>query len=408
MQRMIRRSLLAIPLAVTLLAACGSNSSKSGATNAVAKNGTKVGQSSSPITIGALLPQTGANASDGQSALNGINLAISQINAAGGVDGRQLKVDVVDNQSSNQGTVVGFTDLTSGAKPVAIIGPSVSSWVSAASPDIASAGIPFFFGGTLTSLTHQGNKWLFRDRPTDAYFAQGIVDYGVKNLHIKSWAIFHSSNSFGIAANQRLASGIKAAGGSVLADEGYQSGTTDFTSAVLALKRSGAKGLASFVTSAETYGVFAKQLRQLGVSNNTMTWVASGSAVATPSLNLGGAALDGVYSVTDYVATGNPVAISFAAAYKAKYNATADVNSAYAYDAVDLIAAAIKKAGSTAPASVRQALLGLKNFQGVLGKFTFDSYGDGAHTVNVVKVENGVPTFLETLPLANAANQTAP
>lgn len=348
-----------------------------------------------PITIGALLPQTGANATDGESALNGMNLAVSEINAAGGINGRKLSIVTADDQSTNQGTLAGFTKLST-SHPVAIVGPSVSSEVEAAAPFIAQADVPFFFGGTLPSLTHAGNQWLFRDRPTDEYFAKAIADYGVSHLHITSWAVLHSTDVFGAAANTYLVKDLEGDGASVVTDLGYQSGTSDFTSVVLQLKSAKAKGLATFLTSAEDNGVFASQRQQLGGS---APWVASGSAVATPSLKLAGPSLNGAYAVSDYVANENPAAVNFAAAYREKYGVVADVNSAYTYDAVNIVAAAIKAAGTTNGTKLRAAILALRNFQGVDGMFNFDQYGDGVHTVNVVHVKNAKPTYVSTLHL---------
>lgn len=400
MSRKLLSSTAVAAVASAFLVGCGSStSSSSTATTASASTAASSPATKStlgPIKIGALLPLTGASATSGQDSLNGVNLAVSEINASGGINGRKLTVQSEDNQSSNQGTVAGITKLLT-SHPAAIIGPSVSGEVEAAGPSISQAGIPFFFGGTLPSLTHSGNPWLFRDRPTDEFFAWALADYGVKTLHITSWAVLHSADAYGTGAATYLVTDLKADGAKVVTDLGSPAGTTDFTSEVLQIKNSGAQGIASFLGSDQTNGLFAKQRQQLGLGS--VPWVASGSAVTTAALKLGGSAMNGIAAVTDYVPSSNPAATSFDAAYLKQYGTAPDVNSAYTFDAVNIIAAAIKAAGTTAPASLRTAILGISNLQGVDGKFSFDKYGDGAHNVNVVTVKNGVPTYTTTVAL---------
>src|ERR1700682_4328702 len=146
-----------------------------------------------PIKIGVVNEITGVQAQAGEFTVNGIKLAQEEINAAGGVLGRRIELQIEDNQSTNPGTVLGFSQIGGRRAIAVIVGPIRSTQVQAASPTIAKSGIPTMIGGTDTSLTHVNNRWLFRARPNDSYSSRVIADFGVNTLRLKKWAIIHST-----------------------------------------------------------------------------------------------------------------------------------------------------------------------------------------------------------------------
>jgi branched-chain amino acid transport system substrate-binding protein len=139
-----------------------------------------------PIRIGVVNEITGAQAEAGVFTVNGIKLALEEINKAGGVLGRQLDLRIEDNGSTNPGTVLAFSKLTSEGGIAAIIGPIRSTQIQAASPTIAKGGIPTMIGGTDTSLTHVNNRWVFRARPNDSYSSRVIAEFGVNTLKLRN------------------------------------------------------------------------------------------------------------------------------------------------------------------------------------------------------------------------------
>ena len=345
-----------------------------------------------PIRIGVVNEITGAQAEAGQFTVNGIKLALDEINKAGGVLGRQLELRIEDNGSTNPGTVLAFSKLGSEGGITAIIGPIRSTQIQAASPTIAKSGIPTMIGGTDTSLTHVNNRWVFRARPNDSYSSRVIAEFGVNTLKLKKWAIIHSTDAFGSGGKTALTTALKAYGIEPVLVQGYTNNSQDFTPIVLALKKSGADLLATYMTNTPDVGIFAKQLRQLGV---TVPWVGSPSLVAVTALNLAGDALYGTYAIADFTTDANDVTKAFTKKYKDRYGINPDAFASWAYDSLQVLAMAIKSAGSTDPESIRKGILAIKGYPGVEGTYQFDENGDGLHGYNVVKNEAGKIVFMK-------------
>ncbi len=345
-----------------------------------------------PIRIGVVNEITGAQAEAGVFTVNGIKLALEEINKAGGVLGRQLDLRIEDNGSTNPGTVLAFSKLTSEGGITAIIGPIRSTQIQAASPTIAKGGIPTMIGGTDTSLTHVNNRWVFRARPNDSYSSRVIAEFGVNTLKLRKWAIVHSTDAFGSGGKTALVGALKALGVEPVLIQGYTNNSQDFTPIVLAVKKSGADILATYMTNTPDVGIFAKQLRQLGV---TLPWVGSPSIIAVTALNLAGDALYGTYAIADFTTDANDVTKAFTRKYKDKYGINPDAFASWAYDSMYILAMGIKNAGSTDPEAIRKAILAIKGYQGLEGNYEFDANGDGLRGYNVVKNDGGKIVFIK-------------
>ena len=342
------------------------------------------------IRIGLISEITGPNAEAGSYTINGAKLAAEAINKKGGVLGKQIELVIEDNQSTNPGTVLAFSKLGGNTDMPAIIGPIRSTQVQAASPTIQKAGLPVMIGGTDPSLTHVNNPWVFRCRPNDTYSSRVIADFGVNTLKLKKWAIVHSTDAFGTAGGKALSDALGKLGAPPVLDQGYANQSQDFTPVVLAVKQSGADVLGTYFTFENDLGIFARQLRQLGVN---IPWVGSPSVVAVSSTKLAGPALFGTYGVADYAEESGDAPRAFGKAYREAYKTAPDIQSSWTFDAVTILSAAINKAGSTDPAKIRDAILSLKKFPGAEGEYNFDQNGDGLHGYNVVRNEKGTIVF---------------
>ena len=349
------------------------------------------------IRIGLISEITGANAEAGGYTINGARLAVDAINKKGGILGKQIELVIEDNQSTNPGTVLAFSKLGGNKDIPAIIGPIRSTQVQAASPTIQKAGIPTMIGGTDPSLTHVNNPWVFRCRPNDTFSSRVIADFGVTKLKLKKWAIVHSTDAFGSGGQKALTDVLKALGVEPVLIQGYTNNSQDFTPVVLAIKKSGADVIGTYMTNSQDLGIFAKQLRQLGV---TAAWIGSPSIVTDTAMKLAGESLHGTYGIADFNPDANAEANIFATAYRAKYNLEPDVYSSWAYDALNVIATAMNTAKSVKPDDIRKAILGLKNWKGVEGNYTFDENGDGLRGYNIVKNEGGKVKFVEHINVA--------
>jgi branched-chain amino acid transport system substrate-binding protein len=255
---------------------------------------------------------------------------------------------------------------------------------------VLKLGKPVMIGGTNPDLTHMGNQWLFRFRPNDSYSGRVIADYGVNTLGKKKWAIVHSTDAFGTAGGKALSDALGKLGAPPVLDQGYANQSQDFTPVVLAVKQSGADVLGTYFTFENDLGIFARQLRQLGVN---IPWVGSPSVVAVSSTKLAGPALFGTYGVADYAEDSSEASKAFGKSYRDAYKTAPDNQSAWPYDAITILSAAINKAGSTDPTKIREAILAVKKYAGAEGEYNFDQNGDGLHGYNVVKNEKGTIVY---------------
>ena len=351
-----------------------------------------IARAEEPIRIGVVSPQTGAAAQSGQFMRNGINLALDAINEKGGVLGRKLEVVVADDQTTNPGAVLAFSRLASDPAMVAFIGSIRSTQVQAMAPDVLKQGKPMMIGGTDPRLTHQGNRWLFRCRPNDTYSAKTIAAYATETLGHKKIALIYSTDAFGTGGRDALTAELKALNLTPALSVGYTNQQADFTPVVLQVRTSGADLIASYFTFETDLGVFAKQLRQLGVRT---PWVGSPSIVDTSALELAGAALNETYGVADYAVDASPESKAFAAAYQARFKLLPDNQSSWAYDAINVLATAIGAGKSTEPEAVRTAILGVQGYKGAEGEYDFDANGDGLHGYSVVQNQSGKINFIK-------------
>src|SRR6202789_1065415 len=248
----------------------------------------------STIKIGMVLPVTGPAADNGKYSLSGAKIALDRVNKAGGVLGKQVELVTEDDQTTNPGIVLAFSKLAAQDDIVGFLGSIRSTQVHAMAPDVLKLGKPVMIGGTDPNLTHMGNQWLFRCRPNDSYSGSVIADYGVNTLGKKKWAVLHSTDAFGTAGGKALTESLTKLGVTPVLDQGYANQSQDFTPVVLAIKQSGADVLGSYFTFENDLGIFARQLRQLGV---TIPWVGSPTVVAVSSTKLAGPALYGTYGV---------------------------------------------------------------------------------------------------------------
>ena len=348
------------------------------------------GRAAEPLKIGVVAAVTGPLAESGLYRIQGAKLAVEEINKAGGLLGRPIELVIEDDQSTNPGSVLAFSKLAGDKDVPAFIGPLRSIQVHAVAPDIQRIGKPVMIGGTDPQLTHMGNPCLFRFRPNDFYSARAIADYGVKTLGKKKWAIVHSTDAFGTNGMKNLVAVLNGMGVEPVLVQGYTSNSQDFTPVALAAKQSDADVMGTYMTFETDVGIFAKQLRQLGVN---IAWVGSPSTATSTALRLGGAALNGSYIVSDFSRDSSPAAKEFAFKYEEAYKSAPDFRGAWTYDAVHVLALAIDNAKSLDSEKIRQAILSVKGYPGAEGIYDFDQNGDGLHGYNIVKNINGKIVF---------------
>ena len=346
-----------------------------------------------PIKIGVVTSLTGERALTGQYSKNGILMAIEDVNAKGGINGRKIEVFFEDDAGNEPGAVNAFNKVVNSGADL-IIGPIYSNMDMAMSPSIRKAEIPTLVIGSSNSLAKEQNPWMFQSRTADAISAAAIANYASKNLKLKKVALLHDTDNFASGAAAVAQTTLEANGTPAILKESYNSGDKDFTPQLAKIKASGADGILAWSQMVEA-GLIMKQLKALDIN---VPLIGSNSYITKIATDLAKANAEGVYSVADYVHTStNPKTAEFAKKYKEKYKIDSEFNAAMNYDAVSLAIEAFTKAGSTDKNKVREALAAIKDFGGVATTYTFDKNNVGGTSVTIVQLKNGVPVMIEAV-----------
>ena len=200
----------------------------------------------------------------------------------------------------------------------------------------------------------------------------------------------HSTDAFGTNGIKALVDNLEKLGIKPALVQGYTNQQADFTPVVLAVKQADHDIIGTYFTFEADLGIFARQLRQLGVRS---PWVGSPSVINTTSLNLAGPALYGTYGVADYAMDSTPGAKSYGERYVAKFKKQPDNQSSWVHDGLLILARAMNDAKSTEPQAVRKAIIAIRGLAGAEGNFNFDENGDGLRGYNIVRNEKGTIVF---------------
>ncbi len=368
-------------LSTVVLAACGAapSSSSSSAT------GTEIGDT---IKIGLNLELTGAVSAYGSAEKNGAELAVEELNKAGGVDGKDLEIISKDNKSDNSESATVTTNLATESKVNAIVGPATSGAVASASPNAQSAGVPLVTpSGTQDDLTvdSDGNayEYIFRTTFIDSYQGQVLAKFASENLSAKKVVLYYDNSSDyakGIAEEFK-----KDYSGEIVTESTFQSGDTDFQSALTKFKDDGYDAIVMPGYYQET-GTIIKQAREMGI---TAPILGPDGFADDKLVELAGASnANDVYYISGFSATSSDKAAAFAKAYQDKYGEAPSMFAALGYDSVNMIAEAAK--GADTSKDIASNLAKLTDFEGVTGTMTIDAKHNPVKSVSMIGLTNGV------------------
>jgi branched-chain amino acid transport system substrate-binding protein len=329
---------------------------------------TSAGGGSGEILIGEYGSLTGPQATFGTSTHNGIMMAMDEINAAGGINGRKIKVLTEDDQSKQEEAANAVTKLISQNSVVAVLGEVASSCSIAGGDVCQKSKIPMITPSSTNPQVTQKGDYVFRMCFTDDQQGHSLAEYVGKNLGVKSAALLTDVKSdYSQGLGHYFEERFTQLGGKIVARASYSNGDADFKAQLSSVKGSNPQIL--FVPGYYTdIGQIAIQARDLGITAPLV----GGDGWESPKLiAIGGKALEGsFYSNHYFYGDPNPVVHDFVEKYKARYHETPDAMAALAYDAARVLADSIKRAGKTDPAALRDAIAGTKNFAGVTGTIT--------------------------------------
>lgn len=352
------------------------------------------------VKIGAVECLTGAQASLDTPSLNGVKLALEEVNAAGGVLGKKVELIVRDGKT-DPATLAIVTEQLVESGVVAITGLSDTTMVLAAASVAQRAGIPFVTSGaTSPSLPSEVGDNLFLEPFGDNVQAAAAAEFAYDTLGARSvWILYDKAMDYTYLLQRYFDDRFTEMGGAIVFKSTYQTGDTDFTAQITKLKSLKKLPDILFIASGpDDIGTIVKQVRDMGIN----TPIVGGDGYDTPLLAeiAGPVDANNIYFTT-HVSLTSPGAQAFVNRYKQMYgHIPPNAFAALGYDAFNLIINAIKTAGSTDPAAIRDALANTKDFHGVTGTI---SYPKGKRvpqkSVTIIKVVNGKFIFVkEVIP----------
>ncbi|MBR8342630.1 ABC transporter substrate-binding protein [Burkholderia ambifaria] len=306
------------------------------------------GVSGEPVVIGVSGPLTGQDAQYGEQWKRGFDLALDEINGSGGIHGRPLAVDFQDSRSDPRQAVAIAQKFVADPRIAIELGDFSSATSMAASPIYQRGQLTQFgFTNSHPDFT-KGGDYLWSTALSQAEEQPLLARYAVKELGFKRIAVLYLNTDWGRTSKDIFAKAVAGLGAQVVAAEGYQPTEKDFRSTLV---RIGASKPDSIVLISY-YADGAQIVRQARTSGVTLPIAAVGSVYSPKFLELGGAAVDGVYTESNFFpAEPRPEVQAFVQRYRAKFHADPDSFVARAYDALILSAEVLRRYGTTRQAA---------------------------------------------------------
>jgi branched-chain amino acid transport system substrate-binding protein len=350
-------------------------------------------QEGDTIKVGINTELSGPVASYGSNAANGALLAIEEINAAGGVLGKQLDPLSRDCKSIPDEAMSVSAALV-GEKIVAQIGPLTSGNVAGSTPVMMENQIPLLAPAatavnvTVDEKTNKVRDFIFRVCYRDSDQGQRMANFALEDLNVKNAAIYGStSDDYATGLAKYFKEEFTSKGGTIVAEEGFVNGDKDFRATLTKIKSADPEFI--YVPGYYTeVAVLIKQAREMGITCP----IGGGDGWDSPDMvSVAGAeALNNTYFTNHYsVEDPDPAIQSFVEAYKAKYNKLPDSFAALGYDAARLLADAIERAGEADPVKVKEALEATKDFPGITGTMSIDENHNPVKNIVVIEYKDG-------------------
>lgn len=346
------------------------------------------------IPVGQFASLTGGQASFGQSTDKGVQLALAEINAAGGVLGQPLRIITKDNQSKPGETSTAVRELITRNKVVALIGEVASGRSLEAAPIAQRSGIPMISPASTNEKVTETGDHIFRVCFIDPFQGTVCAKFSRKLGFNKAAIITDVSKDYSLGLAKSFKQEFTANGGVITGEQSYSGGDKDFSAQLTAIKADNPQVifLPAYYTEAP---LIIRQARQLGI---TVPFIGGDGWDSPELVGVGGSSVEGCYFSNHFSdQSKDPRVVAFVDAYRKKYNGEPDAMVALGYDSVYLLADAMKRAGMTDPAKVNAAIAATKDFPGVTGKITLDSHRNPTKPAVMLQVKNGKFAYVETI-----------
>ena len=346
------------------------------------------------IPVGEFASLTGASASFGIQSHNGTAMAFEEINAAGGVLGKKIKLITEDNRSTAGEPSTVVRKLISSDKVIAVLGEVRSSATLEAAPIAQENKIPLISPAATNPKVTETGDYIFRVCFIDPFQGTVMAKFALSKGFKKVAVLTDIKQDYSKGLAQFFVENFTKEGGEIVKDQSYSSGDKDFRAQLTSIKA--AKPDAIFLPG--YYGevaLIARQARQLGIK---VPFMGGDGWVGDSLLTVAGTALDGSFFSGHFSPENqDPLVQNFLTRYKAKYGINPDDMAALGYDSAMILAAAITRAGTTEGAALRDAIAATKDYSGITGKITLDAGRNASKPAVIQTIGEGKFKFLQTV-----------
>lgn len=353
-------------------------------------------QAGEPIKVGHYASMTGKEATFGQSTDNGIRLAVREINAAGGINGRPIEIITYDTKGESKEAGNAVTRLVTSDKVVAVLGEVASSLSLAGGAVCQERGVPMVSPSSTNPGVTRGRNMVFRVCFIDPFQGFAVAKFTRENLKLDKAAILYDqAQAYSKGLRDEYKKHFESMGGKIVADQAYSSGDQDFSAQLSTIRASGAQAI--FVPGYYTEaGNIALQARKLGITAPLL----GGDGWDSEQLAaIGKDAIEGCYYSNHYAADQPSEEVqNFVSKYRESYSGqTPDGLAALGYDAAFVLAEAMKRAPSLRGKDLQAALAATQNFKGVTGVISMDKNRDAKKAAVIVQMRGGKPVYVATV-----------
>jgi len=361
-------------LLATACSAPGSSSSGNG------------GGGGGPVKFALIDAQSGQFSDLGHWEHDGVQLAVDQQNAKGGVcGGRKMTLTQFDDQGDpTTGTTLAQKVATGGY--IAVFGSANSGVSLAMAPILTQAQIPFITSGQSPKLPETGSDYLFMNSPTSTTFDDTLAKYVVTTKGMKSVAMISNNGAYGTGEHDAFLAALKKLGVTPTDDEVVTPDQKDFSAALTKIRQGNPQALFIGAEEVES-GLIAKQARTLGLTST----VVGGAPIGTPTYisTAGTQVAEGSIVSSPYLSNDvNAKTKAFAAAYQKKFGQTPEAHGAKAYDGANIFIKALQNDNCAGGKKLADAIHNI-TYDGLQGHFDFDQQGVGLHQTQIGVVKDG-------------------
>ena len=355
-----------------------------------------------PVKFAGIMELSGSGATPGTNFNNGVKLAVKEINASGGILGRQIDYQPVDTQT-NPATAKALAQKAVDDGAYVVLGPVHSGSMLVTMAETRRAEVTNFTGGEAASITQQGNPYVFRSSFTQLTSMPKVARYIKDTVKAKTVAMIYTNNDYGKGGHDAMLKALDALGIKVVADISTDPLQVDFSAAVLRAKQSDADALFLYTLEEES----ARALRELRKQGYAKPIIGETTAVSQKTIELAGDAANGMLGhVGLTVDAPQPRIKAFDEKFQREYKYKSEHNGMKGYISVFVVKAMTERIGKFDSKALSEALHGAKisaaQNPGVLMDLSFDSHGDLDRESFLIRVDQGKQQVVETLPPMSA------